>query len=212
MSTLSDQQASEGAQAHLRANARPRTAEAQAPRRGGRTGSPPATGAYNSGHQKRNPHMAPARVHLRSMGRARGMTRASAGQPGQRRPTRRVTEQATKWTDERLRAELQAFLGDGDAWPSRTDFMSAGKYALWMAVRDHGGHLFWAQQLGKSLRSAQEPRGVPVEELVAQAREVIAARGRLPNQETLRILGYARLATVVKQAGGAKKFRGKHGL
>jgi hypothetical protein len=90
--------------------------------------------------------------------------------------------------------------------------MSANRYALWMAVRDHGGHLYWAQRLGKSLRSAQQPRDMAIDELIAQAREVIAQHGRLPNQERLRILGYARLATAVKRAGGAQRFVEEHGL
>lgn len=159
----------------------------------------------------RKPSVQPWLRHSRKMGRARGIAHAGASGHS-RRPTRRVSQRATKWTDARLHAELEAFLGETTAWPSRSDFMAAGKYGLWMAVRDHGGHLYWAEAMGKTVRSAQQPRSVPTDELVAQAREVIAARGRLPNQEMLRILGYARLATAVKRAGGARKFMLKHKL
>ena len=153
----------------------------------------------------------PWRRHSRGMGRAQGLSKTTGTGHG-RRPTRRINEQATKWTDARLRADLEAFLGAVSEWPSRSQFMAAGKYGLWMAVRDHGGHLYWAEALGKTVSSAQQPRGVPVDDLVREARAVIAEHGRLPNQEMLRILGFPRLATAVKRAGGARKFMQRHGL
>lgn len=143
------------------------------------------------------------------MGRARGQLRGA--DKSFRRATRRLTGPTT-WTDERLEAALREFVGDAVEWPSRTRFMAADRQGLYEAMRDHGGHLYWAHRLGLRLSSAQQPRSVPLDELVDQARTVIAQEGRLPNQERLRLLGYPRLATAVQRAGGAQKFKAQHDL
>lgn len=103
-------------------------------------------------------------------------------------------------------------MADTTDWPSRTQFIARGRYDLYLAVRDHGGHLYWARRVGARLSSAQLPRGVPEEVLVEEARVLVAQEGRLPNQERLRLMGHPRLATAVQRAGGAKRFAEKHGL
>lgn len=53
-----------------------------------------------------------------------------------------------KWSDERIRAELSPLLAGRDKWPGWGEFRAAGKYALYRAVRRHGGREHWAREFG----------------------------------------------------------------
>jgi hypothetical protein len=64
--------------------------------------------------------------------------RVARGQPGRRR----------KWTPERIRTELEAFVDDLECWPGATEFKDAGHGDLYIAASRYGGIDYWADELG----------------------------------------------------------------
>ncbi len=55
----------------------------------------------------------------------------------------------SKWTDERIRAELAEFLRDRDHWPPFAVFDAAGKAALYKAASRRGGIERWAAEFDR---------------------------------------------------------------
>jgi hypothetical protein len=53
-----------------------------------------------------------------------------------------------RWTDDRIRAELDRFLAGASEWPSYADFARAGRKALRDHVTRAGGTERWARELG----------------------------------------------------------------
>jgi hypothetical protein len=53
-----------------------------------------------------------------------------------------------RWTNERIRAELEAFCAGHDTWPSAAEFKAAGHSDLYVAASRYGGVGFWAGELG----------------------------------------------------------------
>lgn len=121
-----------------------------------------------------------------------------------------------EWTDERIRAELEAFIAGTERFPTQAELRAAGYASLSYAITVYGGARHWAEQLGVPLRREQDwPRySEPyTDELaVADARRVIQTHGWLPGSTKLRQLDEPRLAAAVMQAGGAAQFRRRHGL
>ena len=57
---------------------------------------------------------------------------------------------ARKWTDERIRSELEAFLAGRDSWPTPSEFEAAGRMALYRAASRRGGIARWLDEIGLS--------------------------------------------------------------
>ncbi|MDQ2981145.1 MAG: Fic family protein [Actinomycetota bacterium] len=55
---------------------------------------------------------------------------------------------ARKWTDERIRSELQGLLAGRRSWPTPSEFEAAGKMALYRAASRRGGIERWVEELG----------------------------------------------------------------
>ena len=70
-------------------------------------------------------------------GRATRYRLARESRPGQRR-----------WTNDRIRAELEDFCAGRKDWPSAGAFKSAGRADLYVAASRYGGIGFWAEKLG----------------------------------------------------------------
>jgi DNA-binding transcriptional ArsR family regulator len=64
------------------------------------------------------------------------------------------------WTNDRIRAELEAFCADRTTWPSAGEFKSAGRGDLYVAASRYGGIAHWAELLGFS-RSDRSATAVP---------------------------------------------------
>ena len=78
----------------------------------------------------------------------------------------------SRWTDERIREELQSFLADRTEWPTYREFERNGRLALRDAITQAGGAERWAQEMGvRSLgirRATPRSEIEPVERLIAQ--------------------------------------------
>jgi hypothetical protein len=55
-----------------------------------------------------------------------------------------------RWTEERIRAELERFIDGGNRWPTYAEFEQAGRRPLRQAIMRTGGAERWAQELGVS--------------------------------------------------------------
>jgi DNA-binding transcriptional ArsR family regulator len=64
------------------------------------------------------------------------------------------------WTNDRIRAELEAFCADRTTWPSAGEFKSTGRGDLYVAASRYGGIAHWAELLGFS-RSDRSATAVP---------------------------------------------------
>ncbi len=54
----------------------------------------------------------------------------------------------TKWTDERIEAEMRAFLEGRDRWPKAQEWRAAGKKSLYDHASANGGIKRWRHRLG----------------------------------------------------------------
>ena len=64
------------------------------------------------------------------------------------------------WTNDRIRAELEAFCADRETWPSATEFKAADRGDLYVAASRYGGIAHWAEELRFS-RSARNETAAP---------------------------------------------------
>lgn len=53
-----------------------------------------------------------------------------------------------RWTSDRIRRELEAFCRDRSAWPTASEFKTAGRGDLYVAASRYGGIAHWATELG----------------------------------------------------------------
>lgn len=53
-----------------------------------------------------------------------------------------------RWTDDRIRRELEAFCADRSVWPTPSEFKAAGHGDLYVAASRYGGVPYWARELG----------------------------------------------------------------
>ncbi len=81
--------------------------------------------------------------------------RREYGLPLQPRGKRRT------WPDERLEAELLAFVRGRTVWPSRAEFKQAGLRRLHEAAYVHGGHNYWATRFGLRRQRRINTEGKP---------------------------------------------------
>ncbi len=97
------------------------------------------------------------------------LERVGAGRTTRYRLARGAGGRPRKWTDERIRAELEAFCAELGRWPRAVEFRDAGHGDLYLAASRYGGIDHWAAEL--CLRDAAD--GEP-----AQAARPPADRGR----------------------------------
>jgi hypothetical protein len=87
-------------------------------------------------------------------------TRYRLTQPPQ--PSRSERSGRRRWTNERIRAELERFCADRDTWPSAAEFKVGGHSDLYVAASRYGGVGFWAEELGYSRPARIEPPAATV--------------------------------------------------
>jgi len=120
----------------------------------------------------------------------------------------------TRWTEDRVRAELSEFLRKRRYWPSRLEFEAAGRKPLRDAVRRLGGPERWAAEFGlplQNLRSGSIRAWTP-ERIEVELRRVLAGRDSWPSRRELELKGRAGLASAVAHGGGAADWARRLGV
>jgi hypothetical protein len=79
-------------------------------------------------------------------------------------------------------------------------------------VTDYGGVAYWAKRLGLALPPTRVRAPYSEADAKTEAAAVIREHGRFPSERALRRLGYSRLATAVRNAGGSTAFLARHRL
>jgi len=121
---------------------------------------------------------------------------------------------APRWTEGRVRAELEEFLRGREHWPSRLEFEAADRTLLRDAVRRMGGAERWATELGLPLRNlkAGSRRVWTDERIEAELRRVLDGRDTWPGRRELELKGRFRLVGAVYHARGAAYWADRLGL
>ena len=111
---------------------------------------------------------------------------------------------APRWTEERVRADLEQFLRGWGCWPSRLEFEAAGQKALRDAVRRLGGSARWAAEFGLPLQNLKSGSNLvwTDQRIEAQLRRVLDGRDVWPTRRELERVGGSGLAIAVAQRGG----------
>ena len=89
----------------------------------------------------------------KEMGVVRRFERPAYFQPKRRAKPKRQSSPPRlgdwpKWNEQRIAAELAAFLAGREDWPRQKEFVDSGRKSLYNAVLKHGGTLAWAQRMG----------------------------------------------------------------
>jgi hypothetical protein len=124
-----------------------------------------------------------------------------------------------RWTDDRLRREIETFLPEFDVWPPYPWFRATGRRGLWQAIAKRDGPERFAADYG--LPYTRNGRGLS--EAQVRTRLRAALRGTdlktWPPKQWLRIHGGSDLVTAIDHAGGRARwalelglpFRDRHG-
>jgi Transcriptional regulator DIP2311-like, C-terminal domain len=92
------------------------------------------------------------------------LERVGNGRATRYRPAREGGAQR-HWTNDRIRAELEAFCADRETWPSAAEFKAAGRGDLYVAASRYGGIAHWTGVLGfarSTLSATAVPQGSPL--------------------------------------------------
>jgi hypothetical protein len=120
---------------------------------------------------------------------------------------------ATRWTERRVRAELEEFLAGREMWPSYREFEEAGRANLRAAVARLGGAERWAKEIGlrrKDRRSGS--RLVWNEREVERAvRPLVQRLGRWPTRSEFREAGLSSALTAMYRGAGIASWRERLG-
>jgi hypothetical protein len=93
------------------------------------------------------------------------------------RPSEPATQR--RWTEDRIWAELVAFCGGRQTWPTPREFREAGRGDLYVAASRYGGVAHWARALGVEQPARNAPPGPPVEGARLRTRLSWAGAGAL---------------------------------
>ncbi len=121
---------------------------------------------------------------------------------------------ATRWTEDRVRAELSEFLRGRRYWPRRLEFEAAGRKPLRDAVRRLGGSERWAAEFGLRLQNLKSGsiRVWTPERIEAELRRVLDGRDTWPSRRELELNGRAGLASAIAHGEGAAYWACRRGV
>jgi hypothetical protein len=121
---------------------------------------------------------------------------------------------APRWTEERVRGELEAFLAGRDAWPSANEFHAAGLNLLREAVKRLGGVEVWATKFGlaRPKHSAGSTRIWDHQRLEHTIGPLVRYLGRWPKKSEFRQAGLESAQAAVYRYGGVEYWREHFGV
>jgi hypothetical protein len=121
---------------------------------------------------------------------------------------------ATRWTEERVRAELEEFLAGREVWPSHHEFERAGRTNLRAAVTRLGGVERWARELGLSRRNLRSgSRQMWDERRIERAvRPLVRRLGRWPTPAEFERAGLSSALSAMYRRGGIVRWQKRLGV
>jgi hypothetical protein len=121
---------------------------------------------------------------------------------------------AVRWTEQRIRTELEQFLGSRDDWPSYAEFEAAGRRPLRQAIARTGGCERWARELrvGRDTLRAGSRRVWDDRRIERAVAPLVAALGRWPTKSEFRDAGLSSVLTAIHAHRGAPWWRERLGV
>jgi hypothetical protein len=119
-----------------------------------------------------------------------------------------------RWTQARIRHELEEFLQGATEWPSYRDFQRAGRQKLRDEVTRSGGPRLWAKRLGLPYLD-RKPGYAPVwteERVRADLEEFLHGWTHWPSRLEFEAAGHKLLRDAVRRLGGPERWAGEFGL
>jgi hypothetical protein len=118
-----------------------------------------------------------------------------------------------RWTEKRVRAELEEFLAGREMWPSYRQFEEAGRANLRAAVARLGGAERWAKEIGLPREDRRcGSRLVWTDREVERAvRPLVKRLGRWPTRSEFREAGLSSALTAMYRGGDITSWRERLG-
>ena len=120
----------------------------------------------------------------------------------------RAEGRGSRWTDERIREELQSFLADRTEWPTYREFERNGLKALRDGITKAGGAERWAQEMG--VRFVRHPPGyAPIwteDRIRRDLTAYLAGRSVWPSRQEFERDGLTALRNAVNRSGGPDRW------
>jgi hypothetical protein len=119
-----------------------------------------------------------------------------------------------RWTEARVRHELEQFLAGRSAWPRRTEFEALGNKALRDALGRLGGVERWASEFGLPIadRRAGSRRAYTDEEIEHELRPLVERLGRWPTKGEFHEAGLGPLLAALYRYGTIGSWQRKLGV
>ena len=117
-----------------------------------------------------------------------------------------------RWTEERIRRELEAFLPGFEAFPPYPVFRATGRRGLWQAMAGRGGPERFAEEYG--LPYTRKARAITDAEIRARLRATLRGSDLpcWPSRDWLRARGGPELVAAVDRSGGPRRWAHELGL
>jgi hypothetical protein len=111
---------------------------------------------------------------------------------------------APRWTEDRVRRDLEEFLEGWNRWPSRLEFEAAGRKPLRDAVRRLGGPERWAREFDLPLQNLKfgSKRAWTDDRIEAELRKLLDGRATWPTAREFKESGSFGLAAAVSHGRG----------
>jgi DNA invertase Pin-like site-specific DNA recombinase len=110
----------------------------------------------------------------------------------------------TRWSEERLRGEVEPFLAGSEEWPSYNAFQLAGLGRAHAQVQRRGGTKKWAQKYGLRYEPLRRPLGAwPESRIRAELADFLAGLTTWPTVREFQAAGRSMLRVAVKEGRGA---------
>jgi len=121
---------------------------------------------------------------------------------------------AARWTEERVRGELEQFLDGRDVWPPASEFQAAGLGLLREAVKRLGGVEVWAERFGleRQKQSSGSTRVWDQQRLEQSIGPLVRYLGRWPTKGEFRQAGLESAHGALYRYGGIEYWRERFGV
>jgi hypothetical protein len=115
-----------------------------------------------------------------------------------------------RWTEERIRTELSAFVAGETAFPSRTAFYKAGRGDLYGAAGVYRGVAWWRHEFGFVARGKGRPLVWSDQRIEAELRALVVD-GRFPSQAAFAEAGKLPVYWAIARHHGVKLWAARTG-
>jgi hypothetical protein len=128
-------------------------------------------------------------------------------------PPARPLAPGERWSERRLRRELEPFTASREDWPSFPTFQAAGLGLVYAQVVLHGGPIRWARQLGLRYEGAPKPlAGWSEERVRTELGAFLRDTDHWPTSREFAAAGHQQLRHAIVRFGGQERWAAEFGI